>query len=123
MAENRRQPTKAERDALRVWFELASAKAGDPIPEHVADIARGICRLALSRSIPAKQAAVQAAAVAGLTGRAIADFRAEQSALLTEMAYAFNRSQPNSDKSVFVAGSITNEVGSRQVYKRLKRLR
>jgi hypothetical protein len=122
MTGSRRQPTKAEQTALRAWIELARAAPGDPIPEDVAAIAREITRLALSRSIPAKQAAAQAATAAGITGRAVADFRAEQLALLTEMAQGFNRSQPNPDKSEVVAGGISDR-SARQVYRRLKRSR
>lgn len=117
---SRRQPPKAERDALRLWLDLC--EPGAPIPEHVAEIAREIRRLALSRKVPAKEAAVQAAAVAGLTGRAIADFRAEQRAIWTKMFYLSNRSQQVPDKSTVAAGSIT-DVGERQVYRRLKRSR
>ena len=120
---SRRRPTQAERDALQVWFELADQEAGAPMPQHIVDLARAICRLALARGLPAKQAAAHAATLAGLTGRAIADFRAEQDALLTEMAYEFHRSQPKPEKSTFVAATITRDVSARQVYKRLKRVR
>jgi hypothetical protein len=130
MATNRRRPPKTERDALNVWLELArSADSGTPIPEHVAEelrsTAREIRRLASpwdSAAVAAKAAAAQAAAVAGLTGRAIADFRADQRALWTRGLFEAARHLPDAPrKSAIVAGEIMSSVGERQVYKRIRR--
>jgi hypothetical protein len=127
MTKSRRQPAARERSALDAWVALAKTSRSDPIDEDVLDglryIAQQIERLLVtSCSVPAKQAAVLAAQAAGLTGRAIADFRAEQRAMLTTMAFEFNRAQPNPIKSTSVAGEIA-DVGERQVYKRRNRLR
>jgi hypothetical protein len=126
MAANRRQPPKAERDALRTWIELARTAPGAPIPGHIAEELRGIAReirqLALpwGSPIPAKSAAAIAAATAGLTGRAIADFRAEQRALWTRGLFEANRHLPKPAKSTVVAGEVMSSVGERQVYKRIR---
>jgi hypothetical protein len=122
---NRRRPTERERSALDAWIELAKTSRGDPIDEDVLDglrfIAREIARLTFRTCpIPAKRAAELAAQLAGLTGRAIADHRAEQEAHITTMVFEFNRSQPNPDKSTTVAGAAA-EVGERQVYRRRRR--
>jgi hypothetical protein len=125
---NRRQPTADERTALRAWIAIAETGPGEPLPEAALNLLREVAvmvhRLAMSEcKVPAKKAATQAAGAAGLTGRAIADFRAEQSALLTTLCLEFNRHQPGGfGKTEFVAEAVA-EVSARQVFRRLKRTR
>ena len=87
-------------------------------------MARQIVRLASpfdSSSIPAKTAAKKAAAIAGLSGRAIAEFRSDQEALWTRGLFEAVRHLPGRPKkSTDVASEIMSSIGSRQVYKRIR---
>jgi hypothetical protein len=124
---NRREPTTDERTALQAWIAIAETRPGDALPEFAVNLVREIAavvrRLAMSGcKVPAKAAAAQAAAAAGLTGRAIADFRADQRALLTSMCFEFNQHQPGFGKVEYEA-QVVSSVSSRQVFRRLKRTR
>jgi hypothetical protein len=125
---SRKEPTEAERAALRAWIAMAETRPGEALPNSAVsmllEIAKTVHRLATPDSgVRAKRAAEAAAFAAGLTGRAIADFRAEQCALLTTMCLEFNRHQPGGiGKTEHVAKDVSN-VSGRQVFRRLARSR
>jgi hypothetical protein len=120
----RRPARDVERAALRAWIEIAGTRPDRPLPEsavamvrEVASIVRALC---MSR-VKTTRAAQIAAARAGLTGVAFAEFRSEQADLLTAMAVGFNtHSEHRAGKVESIVGDVSNR-SARQSFRRLAR--
>jgi hypothetical protein len=123
----RRPARDVERSALRAWIEIAKTRPDQPLPESAVAMVREVASIvsALSMSgVKTTRAAQIAAAWAGLTGAAIADFRSEQKAMLTTMCLEFNKHSPfreGAKVEYHIAPNIS-DVGSRQVFRRRRRV-
>jgi hypothetical protein len=123
----RRPARDVERAALRAWVEIAKTPTDQPLPESAVaklrEIASIVAALTMS-GVKTTRAAQTAAAWAGLTGVAFADFRSEQADLLTFMAVEFNKHSSNRNGAKVehgIADSVSDR-SARQVFRRRARV-